>query len=122
MQNIHPPDGLSIADLAQIDLGRLQVLVSQNDLGNNLQRHPISAGIRGGMPAEIMGRYFDIQLPTQSGYHIPDRGIAERKHPMCRRHLPRLNILGQSGGNVFRHEGNLCIPSRLRFLDEQFSA
>ena len=47
MQDVHPPDGLSIADLAQIDLGRLKVLMSQNDLGDYLQWYSVSAGVRG---------------------------------------------------------------------------
>ncbi len=42
MKNVHPPDGLSVADLAQIDLGRIQVLMPQNDFGDDLQRHSVT--------------------------------------------------------------------------------
>jgi len=47
MKNVHPPDGFSITDLAQIDLSGLQVLMPQNNFGDNLQRHSISAGVCG---------------------------------------------------------------------------
>ena len=62
MQNVNPPDGLGDADLAQVDLGRLQVLMPQNDLGYDLQGYPVPACICGRMPAQVMGRYFDIHL------------------------------------------------------------
>ena len=62
MQNVHPPDGLSVADLAQIDLGRLQILMPQNDLVYDLQGDSIPAGIRGRMSAQVVRRYFDIHL------------------------------------------------------------
>ena len=45
MKNVHPPDGLSVADLSQIDLGGLQVLMSQKDFGDDLQWNTISASI-----------------------------------------------------------------------------
>jgi hypothetical protein len=46
VQNIHPPDGFGVADLPQVDLGCLQILMPQDHLGDNLQRYSISAGIR----------------------------------------------------------------------------
>ncbi len=36
VQNVHPPDGFSVADLTQIDLSRFQILRSQNNLGDDL--------------------------------------------------------------------------------------
>jgi hypothetical protein len=44
MQDIRPPYGF-IADLSQIYLGCLQILMSQDNLGDNLQWNPVSAGI-----------------------------------------------------------------------------
>jgi hypothetical protein len=66
MKNVHPPDGFSIADPAQIDLGCLQVLMPQNDFGYDLQWNVISAGIGRGMPTQIVRRYVDIQLFPES--------------------------------------------------------
>jgi hypothetical protein len=45
VQDIHPPYGFSVTDFSQIYLGCLQILMSQDNLGDNLQRHAISAGI-----------------------------------------------------------------------------
>ena len=40
-------EGLGIVDLAEIDLGSLQILVPQNNFGYDFQRHTVSAGIVG---------------------------------------------------------------------------
>jgi hypothetical protein len=32
MQNTHPPDGISIGDLSQVDLGGFQLLMPEQDL------------------------------------------------------------------------------------------
>jgi hypothetical protein len=45
MQNVHPSDGLRFADLAQIALGRLQVLVPEDHFRDDLQRDAASAGV-----------------------------------------------------------------------------
>jgi hypothetical protein len=71
MKNVHPPDGFSIADPAQIDLGCLQVLMSQNDFGYDLRWNVISAGIDRGMSTQIVRRYVDIQLFPESRYQVP---------------------------------------------------
>jgi len=55
MQFAHPADRLLIAYLAQINLGDPQILVSQDDLGDDFQGHTTSAGIGGCMSPEIMG-------------------------------------------------------------------
>ena len=47
MQDVHPPDRLGIADLPQVDLRSLQVLMTEDDLGDDLQRDPVPAGIGG---------------------------------------------------------------------------
>jgi hypothetical protein len=44
MKDIHPTNGLCITHLAQIDLGGFQVLVSEQDFGDDLKGHPIPAG------------------------------------------------------------------------------
>ena len=58
MQNVHPSYGFGVADLAQVDLDRLQVLMPQNDFGYDLQWYPIAACIGGRMPTQVMGKYF----------------------------------------------------------------
>lgn len=45
MKYAHPPYRFMFADLAQVDLGGFEILVSEDDLGNDLQRYPVSAAI-----------------------------------------------------------------------------
>jgi hypothetical protein len=52
---VHPPDRLRIADLPEIDLGGLQVLVPQDYFRYYFQGDTVSAGIRGRISTEIMG-------------------------------------------------------------------
>jgi hypothetical protein len=47
VNDIQPADSLRLADLAQIGLGGLKVLMPQNHLGHDLQRDPVSAGCGG---------------------------------------------------------------------------
>jgi hypothetical protein len=47
MQDVHPSDCLGIVDLAEIDLGGLQILVPQDNFRYDFQRHTVSAGISG---------------------------------------------------------------------------
>jgi len=54
MKNIHPPNGLRLTHPPQISLGRLQILMPENHLGDNLQRDPISTGIRGRISPKVM--------------------------------------------------------------------
>jgi len=44
VKDVHPANSFGFADLSQMDLGRLQILMSQDDLGNDLERHPVAAG------------------------------------------------------------------------------
>lgn len=54
MQYVHPSDCLGVVDLAEIDLGSLQVLVPQDHFGYDFQGNAISAGIDGRVSPEIM--------------------------------------------------------------------
>jgi hypothetical protein len=47
MQNVHPRNGLSIADLPQVDLGGFQVLMPEQNLQDDLKGDTIPAGVRG---------------------------------------------------------------------------
>jgi len=55
MQDIHPPDCLGIVDLAEVDLGGLQILVPQNYFRHDLQGHAVSAGIGSRISSKVMG-------------------------------------------------------------------
>ena len=87
VQLIHPSDGLIITNFPQIDLCRLQILMPQNNLGDYLQRYAIPACICCRVPAQIVGSYFDIELPSQSDDQSPDSGITKRKYPGVRREI-----------------------------------
>jgi len=62
MQDVHPSNCLGVVDLAEIDLGSLQILVPQDDFRYDFQGHTISAGIGGRVSPEIMGRNTDIHF------------------------------------------------------------
>jgi len=66
MQDVHPSDRLGGVDLAEIDLGSLQILVPQDHFQYDFQRHTISAGIGGRVSPGIMWRNTDIYFFTQS--------------------------------------------------------
>jgi hypothetical protein len=71
MQDVHPSDCLGIVDLAEIDLGSLQILVPQNNFRYDFQGHTVSAGVSGRVSPEIMGRNTDIHFLAQSSYKSP---------------------------------------------------
>jgi hypothetical protein len=54
MQNVHPPNGLSVADLPQVDLGGFQVLMPEQNLSDDLKGNPIAASVRHSVPSQIM--------------------------------------------------------------------
>jgi hypothetical protein len=62
MQDVHPSDCLGVVDLAEIDLGGLQILRPQDNFRYDFQRHTISAGIGGRVSPEIMWQNTDIHF------------------------------------------------------------
>jgi hypothetical protein len=63
------------------------------------------------MPAQIVRRYFDIQLFPESHDQIPNRGVTEREYPVIGGQLFACHIFCNPGRNVFGHEGNFGISS-----------
>jgi hypothetical protein len=47
MQDAHPSNCLGVIDLTEIDLGRLQILVPQDNFRYDFQGHSVSTGIDG---------------------------------------------------------------------------
>lgn len=62
MQGVHPPDCLCIADLSQIHLGGLQVLMPENHFRDDFQGDTVSASIRCRVPSQVVGRDFNAEF------------------------------------------------------------
>jgi hypothetical protein len=54
LKDVHPSDCLGVVDLAEIDLGGLQILMPQENFRYDFRRHTISAGIGGRVSSEII--------------------------------------------------------------------
>jgi hypothetical protein len=80
MKNVHPSNGLSVADLAQINLSGLQVLMPQYDLGDDLQRDTVP-GLKGDGVAEAV-KMFRPEIHTGEirapAYPLPRRSLSMR--------------------------------------------
>lgn len=76
MEHIDPMKGLMITDRSQIHLGCPEILMAQDDFGDNLQGHPIAAGIGGGMPSQVMRAERDPQPDTSFFDQASDSRIA----------------------------------------------
>ena len=104
VENIHPTDGLRLRHLPQIRLGGLQILVPEDDLGDNLQRNPVPTRIGSGIPPEIMGSQNDIESPSQILNQRSGRGVANRKDAVPRVEILLLDVVMESFGDLFGHE------------------
>lgn len=65
MEDVHPSDRLRLAYLPEIHLGRLQILMSQDDFRYDLQGDTIPTGVSRRVPPQALWRYFAIQLRPQ---------------------------------------------------------
>ena len=92
MQRIHPPDRFCITYLSQINLSCFKILMPQNHLGDNLQRNPITAGIRGGIPAKIMRSDFHMQLHPVILDHAPSRAVTDWEYQVILAQFLIINV------------------------------
>jgi len=113
VQDIHPAYCLWIADLAEIDLSGLQILVPQDHFWDDFQRYSIAACICGWMSPEIVWWNINTELIAERFYHIPNRRIANIKYPVRRWRILSDNIIGQTCGNVFRHKSHFNVTAGL---------
>ena len=61
MQDVHPPDGFGFAHPAQVTLRRLQVLMPEDDLRDDLQRNPASACVDYRIATQVMWRNVHLE-------------------------------------------------------------
>ena len=109
VQDIHPSDGFGITYLSEIYLRGFQILMPQDYFRYYFQRDTISAGIRGWISPEVMGRYMDIQLGSQPLNEGSRCRITDRKYTLFSLKGIFLHVFCQLSWYVLRHVGYFCL-------------
>ena len=73
-----------LADLAEIDLGCFEILMSQDNLGHDFQRYSVSAGTGCRVSPEVMRGNGDTKFGPELLYKSPGGGITDGEYPCIR--------------------------------------